>query len=243
MVNKRPMDNVSVGFDDAQEDEFALLKLTLDSPLMNFIFPEKKGYFISNYEDFNPSQEYYSIWKEKMTGFCKKVVRNSGRTILLKNPAHSLRIPLLRELFPKARFIHIHRHPFDVVPSSMHLWETLLKDNLLKGKPEIPDVEEVARGLNKFYSLISRDMALIPKGYKSVIAYEDLIQDPVKCIRKCYHDLKVQFTDDFELSIHAYMQQNKAFRKKSYTFGNEDKEKVYQEMKRFFKLHNYSMHP
>jgi len=39
MKPTRPMDNVKLGFDEPQEDEYALIKMTVDSPLEKLIFP------------------------------------------------------------------------------------------------------------------------------------------------------------------------------------------------------------
>jgi hypothetical protein len=239
LVNKRPMDNVQLGFDDAQEDEFALLKLTLDSPLLDLVFPEKEGYFINHYEDFNPTPDRSSLWKEKLRDLGRKIRQDSGKILLLKNPAHSLRIPFLMEVFPKVRFIHIHRHPYRVVASSMNLWKVLTDDNLLKGKARYPQVEEVADGLNKFYELIRRDLQHVPEGRKSEIAYEDLIASPMRGLRKIYADLGIHVSNEFGDAVSSFLERNKDFKKNSYTFGEADQQKVYERMKKHFDHFNY----
>ena len=61
-----------MGFDDPQEDEFALVKLTLDSPLLEIIFPEKPGYFLNDSRISIPNNEKKEIWKKQMADFCAK---------------------------------------------------------------------------------------------------------------------------------------------------------------------------
>ena len=240
LVNKRPMDHVRLGFDDAQEDEFALLKLTQDSPLMDIPFPYRKGYFINHYDDFNPLPDKFQSWKNSLITFCKKVRGNSGRTLLLKNPAHSLRIPALLETFPRARFIHIHRHPYHVVSSSVNLWKVLINDNLLKGRPEYPTVQEVARGLSRFYDIIRRDLAGLPDNRKSEVAYEDLVASPKAELRKIYAGLGLQFSAGFESRADSFEARNKDFKKNSYTFDASDREVVLRVMERHFEHYHYT---
>jgi len=239
LLDKRPMDNVIIGFDDPQEDEFGLMKLSQDSPLWEVVFPSKREYFILNHEDFNPPAEHRQAWKEAFINFLRKVRQDSGRILLLKNPAHSLRIPLLLETFPKARFIHIHRHPYQVVASSMNLWKVLAKDNQLKGKLFTPSVEDVTEGLTRFYDTIGRELSRVPQDQKSEVYFQDLEDDPVGEIRRIYKELRLEFTPEFERQIRSFLEREKNFRKNSYTFGEQEREKVFLKMEKQFEQFNY----
>lgn len=239
LVKKRPMDNVRMGFDDPQEDEFALAKLTPDSPLLDMIFPGKPGYFLNGAADFNPKIENRELWKDRMAAFCAKVRQDTGKILLLKNPAHSLRIPLLNELFPNAKFIYIHRHPYKVVASSMNLWKVMARDNQLKGKPYFPNLEEVTNGLVKFYEVIGRDLAKLPDGSYCEIGYEALEADPVAEIKNIYEALGIEFTQVFEGRLRSNLEKEKDFKKNSYTFDEEQKAQVYRLMKKQFEQYHY----
>ncbi len=240
IIKKRPMDNVKLAFDDPQEDEFALLKMTLDSPLMDIIFPKKKGYFLLDHEDYNPSVEKRAIWKKNLHLFARKVTRDTGKILLLKNPLHSVRIPFLLEVFPNARFIHIHRHPYNVVASSVNLWRVMARDNQLKGKPYYPGIEEVAEGFSRFYAILERDLETVPENRKCRIAFEDLEIDPLGVSRRIYKELGLEFTPGSQRGLEAFLEKEKQFRKNSYTFGEKEKEFVYRKMKSYFDQYNYS---
>jgi len=239
LLKKRPMDNVELSFDAPQEDEFALVKLTLDSPLLNFIFAQKPGYFLNDFQDFYPDQEKKEMWRDSLTSFCAKIRQDSGRIVLLKNPLHSLRIPFLCETFPKARFIHLHRHPYNVVASSMHLWKVLALDNQLKGKAYFPELKEVTEGLEKFYSVIKRDLAALPPNRYCEVSFEALENDPVEEISGIYKSLGLEFTGDFEDQIRSYTEKLKDFEKNSYNFDDNQKEHVYHHMKKQFEQYHY----
>lgn len=240
MLGKRPMDNVRLGFDDPQEDEFGLMKLSEDSPLWDVVFPRGEGYFILDHPDFNPPTEHLEAWKQNFLHFLKKVRKDSGRTLVLKNPAHSLRIPLLLETFPRARFIHIHRHPYQVVASSLNLWHVLAKDNQLKGKIRVPSLEMVTDGLIKFYDVIERDLKGLPEDRKCEVRFMDLENDPVGEIKRIYRKMNLNFTPEYEGLLRSFLSRERDFRKNSYTFDDHHKDFVYGRMMRQFERFNYS---
>jgi hypothetical protein len=240
MVKKRPMDNVRLGFDVPQEDEFALAKLSPDSPLVRIVFPKGQTYLLNDTDDFYPRDERKETWKKQFLNFCTRVRMNSGKILLLKNPVHSLRIPLLRETFPHARFIYIHRHPFEVVPSSLHLWKVMADDNQLKGKPYHPSLEEVTEGLIKFYEIIERDLALIPRQDQCSVNYESLKTDPVAEVKKIYDKLGLNFSPDLEKNLTAHLEKEKDFKKNSYNFDDDQKARVFKMMQKQFKQFQYA---
>ena len=54
-------------------------------------------------------------WQSALKWFVQKLAYSKGnRPLVLKSPAHTGRVRLLLEAFPEARFIHIHRNPYDV---------------------------------------------------------------------------------------------------------------------------------
>jgi hypothetical protein len=60
---------------------------------------------------------------------CKKnvFISKNNLPILLKNPYDFPNFLLIHQMYPHAKFIFIHRHPFDVISSTMRLWKTLLE--------------------------------------------------------------------------------------------------------------------
>ncbi|MFB6345792.1 MAG: sulfotransferase [bacterium] len=73
--------------------------------------------------------DHDSYKAEQLTSQIKRNIRNefnqksSGASMFVeKNVRHSLRIPYVRSVFPRAKFIHIVRHPLDVVVSLEERW-------------------------------------------------------------------------------------------------------------------------
>ena len=65
----------------------------------------------------------------------RKLTFKYGRPLVLKSPPHTARIRLLLEMFPEARFVHIHRHPYQVFRSCRHYHDTAVWYSYLQ-KPD-----------------------------------------------------------------------------------------------------------
>ena len=123
---QRPMDNMELGFHTPQEDEFAPLLLTLRSLYLGISFPKRADIY-AKYLTFRgvPRGEIDEL-HAALLWFCKKLTFKQDRALLLKSPPHMARIPLLLEMFPDARFVHIHRNPYDVFRSTRHYFNTAI---------------------------------------------------------------------------------------------------------------------
>ena len=221
MSNKRPMDNVALGFDEPQEDEYALMKLTLDSPLTKLLFPKNDEYFLNGYKDFIPSDK--EKWEKELFNFCRKLDFESGKRIVLKNPFHSMRIPMLKKMFPDARFIHIYRNPYDVIPSTMNLWNIVGSQNRLKEKWKAPKLEDIAKAYNKILNKIGEDFSSLPDDTKYELRFEDFEKNPDIELKKIYTHFQWDFTSDYEAKLNEYLKSLKGYKKNEFVLTNEEK--------------------
>jgi hypothetical protein len=238
MSPTRPMDNVKLGFDEPQEDEYALLKLTTDSPLKGVIFQKENGYFLKKYNDYLPENK--ELWKEAISGFCRKLSYDTNKRVVLKNPFHSMRIKLLREIFPGVKFIHIHRHPYKVVPSTINMWNIVARQNRLNGKWKEPSVPEVSEVLKNMLFSIRKNLAELPAGAYSEINFETLEQNPVEALKRIYNETGLEFTGEFETRVNEYLAGLKDYRKNVLTLKDEDKDLIREIMADHFKHYHYT---
>ena len=113
MDETRTYDNVKNGWDEAAEDEIALAKLTGMSPYISFMFPDNSAKY-ERYVDFQEvTGDERSKWKEAFLWFIKKIMISTGGSASSSSHAPTQHAsPLLLEMFPNAKFVHIHRHPY-----------------------------------------------------------------------------------------------------------------------------------
>jgi omega-hydroxy-beta-dihydromenaquinone-9 sulfotransferase len=82
---------------------------------------------------------------------------------VLKSPGHTCRIKVLLELFPEAKFVHIHRNPYDVFQSTQHMIRTVTPWWALQ-RPEDSDLEErIIRQYQEVYEVFFEERGLVPE--------------------------------------------------------------------------------
>ena len=120
VARRRSQDEMAQRAGTPSEDEFALCNMTGLSPYMGWCFPGG-GAAYERYMTFRDAQESeVARWKLALTTFVRKLTVRNGRPLVLKSPPHTARIRLLLDLFPDARFVHIHRNPYVVFRSTKH---------------------------------------------------------------------------------------------------------------------------
>jgi omega-hydroxy-beta-dihydromenaquinone-9 sulfotransferase len=111
----RPMDNMAISFATPSEDEIAINLLSGGiSPYAALTF--MPSWRQSNrYCTFKDSDcEDAKNWTDAFLWFMKKITfACGGKPLILKSPVHIGRLPILLSLFPRARFVFVHRDPVD----------------------------------------------------------------------------------------------------------------------------------
>lgn len=239
MPKQRPMDSMKSGFDEPQEDEYATFRINGVSPLERLVFPVSENYFLADYNDNVDLNSFNKDWLKALILFCKKVVFNNNRNLLLKNPFFTSRVESLLEIFPNAKFIHIYREPLAVVKSTIRMWDIVGKQNALNNKWSKPTINAVA----KYYSEMMNDFSNVSKTIKQgnicEIKYEDLINNPVEQISIIYKVLGLDFTKDFSQKITNYFTENKEYKINTHDFIYSEKNIVYDIMKTYTEKYGY----
>lgn len=225
MPKHRPMDKVPLSPLQAQEDEFALIRMGSESPLEKLIFPSGEDYFLNGYESYVPGGKKLECWKRNLITFYKKITLQEGKQIVSKNPYHTKRIALLAEMFPGAKFIHITRDPLVVVPSTIRMWDIVAGDNKLKRGWKSPGVHEVASVLQNYLDYV----ALCRKSLENPITeirFEELEKDAIKVLKHIYSELDIPWSESFEIAVNEFLWVNKGFEKNTYNLSQEEKDTI-----------------
>lgn len=239
VTEHRPMDMVRIGMDEPQEDEYAIYRLACYSPLENLVFPTSSSYFLKNDLPFLPGEELLGDWSENLLRYFTKLQMGNSRTIVSKNPFNSFRIKLLIELFPDAKFIHILRHPYNVVPSTIHMWNIVQEQNALTKFRCRLQTEPVAGFLEFLLRTIENDRVLIKPGNFFEIRFEDLEQDPVSALRILYTGMGHPFPEALQHEIKCYVDSNANYKKNEFILSPADKEIISEKLSLFMDRYHY----
>lgn len=184
----RMMDNVRLGLDDPQEEEFAVAEMSPYSFYHQWSFPRNARRYFENYVLFDDVPEsVVTAWRRTYLSILRTAARHSGRKRLaIKNPVNMARIRVLLDLFPDARFIHIYRNPYTVFLSTRHFFQSVLATTQLQKTAR----EEVESNVLWFYERMMRrflaERDLIPPGNLVEIQFEQLEVDPLGELRRAY---------------------------------------------------------
>ena len=239
LPSRRPMDNMSTGWDRPQEDEFALCNMGLRSPYLSIIFPNRPPQD-QEYLDFEGvSPEDTARWKQGILWFLKCITLRRPKRIVLKSPAHTSRIRVLLELFPDARFIHIVRDPYVIFPSTMNLWRRLRQDQGLQVDRQEGLEDYVFDSFERMYRAFHRDRELIDPWRFHEVRYEELVKDPVGQMSKAYNALQLDGFDELRPVLEQYTERYKDYKTNRYEITPEVREQITQRWGFYVKRYGY----
>jgi hypothetical protein len=209
----RPQDNVRMEVHTPQEDEFALCTGTLLSPYTGWFFHRREWYYDRYLTLRGVPEEEVARWKAALVLFLKKLTWKYGRPLLLKSPPHTCRIRLLLELFPEARFVHIHRNPYAVFQSTRGIYQQVLGAWGLQSPNWRRLEESILRRHRLMYEAFFEERGLIPKGQFHEVGFEELERDPVGQIRALYEGLNLPGFDAVRPALEDYVRSLAGYRK------------------------------
>lgn len=240
---RRPMDNVEWDMRSPQEDEFALCALTGLSPCAGWAFPLRRDHY-DRYLTFRdvPAEEV-ARWKGALLLLLRKLTWKYGtRPLVLKSPPHTCRIRLLLELFPGARFVHIHRDPYAVFQSSRLMFRTVFELHRVQ-RPREDDLDEwILRQYRAMYDAYFEERGLIPAGQFHEVGFEELEKDPIGQVRRVYEALNLPAFGEAEPALLRYAASIAGYRKNEFADLPADvRGRVAASWRRCFEAWGYSV--
>ncbi|HEV3298423.1 MAG TPA: sulfotransferase [Planctomycetaceae bacterium] len=212
---KRLGDNVRQHLAMAAEDEFALCAATSLSPYMSSSFPRRQEFYDRYLTLRDVPDEEVARWKSALLLFLQKLTWKHQRPIVLKSPTHTCRIRLLLELFPDARFIHIHRNPYAVFVSNRGRHDTAVGYSRLQ-RSSTTDDEMFIQRYREMYDVFFAERELIPPSQYHELAFEDLEKDPVGQLREIYARLGLPEFAAIENSLAGSTRAQAEYKKNQY---------------------------
>jgi hypothetical protein len=175
---QRPMDRGLIATEGPQEDEFALLLLGEPSIYRGLIDPRRL------LECGGAAWSGDGGGLERWQSFVASLAASGGGRLLLKSPGHSFRIPALRRLFPRARFIWIGRHPGEVLASNIRMWTAMTRVYALWGCPDDVLQEFLRAAMRACAGVLERCIAEMTREQMLWVDFEALQTDPERVLRQ-----------------------------------------------------------
>ncbi len=211
----RPHDNVRLGINEPQEDEFALCCLTRLSFLMTLVFPRRAEHYDRYLTFRGVAQKEIAEWKAALKWFVQKLsFKYGGRPLVLKSPGHTCRIKMLLDVFPDAKFVHIHRDPYGVFQSAQHAVKRVLPWWAMQRSTLLDDLDDrTIRQFKEVYEVFFEEKSLIPKGRFHEVRFENLEADPIGQVRGIYEALSLPDFQVVEPVLKRYVESLSSYQK------------------------------
>lgn len=240
--DKRPMDDVTMGIDSPQEDEFALAAFSQFSGNHGLCFTRNADFYNRYVFMENVSKKEVDEWKKVYLYLLKKeTLYRNGKRLVLKNPANTARVKLLLEMFPDAKFIHIHRNPYYLYLSMMKLLFSIVPYFCVQKPPVVDEVEKrVLQVYRRMYEKYFKEKKSVLRGNLVEVKYEDFIQKPLEGVKKIYSELNLKGFKKSENAFKKYIASQAHIKIQKYEIDKTLKEKVYKKWKFAFKEFEYS---
>jgi hypothetical protein len=199
------LDNVRLQWKTPYEDEFALAGGHGISPYISFAFPAQRDYYDRYLTLHDLTDRERAEWIEHWRTFLQKLTWKYDRPLVLKSPCHTCRIKTILDVFPDAKFVNIHRNPFDVFRSTRHMIGIIDRYWAMQRAPLESWETRALHQYRQMYEVYFAERSLIPAGRLCETSYESLDADPVNQVRRIYESLELPDFAEFAPQLTEYV--------------------------------------
>jgi len=240
-MRRRPFDDVALGLGEPAEDELALCATTLLSYQMCWHFPSATDHYrrYITFEDVAPGVR--ERWKTAFDHIARKLTLKYERPLVFKSPCHTARVAMLLELYPDARFVHIHRDPFELFQSTRKM-ETKVGPLFQFHRRDLDEIDEhILWRYRVTYDAYLDQRDRIPEGQLIEIPYTDLVDDTLGSLRRVYDALDLPDFETGRPAIERYLSSLQGYRVNRYpALDDVTTRRIADEWGRFFDEWGYS---
>lgn len=228
LPERRFIDNIPVKPDSPQEDEIAVANMTDLSFYHGIYFPRafsdhlRRGLFFDGC-----SKREIESWKERFTYLLRKLyLYQDEKPLLIKNPVYTGRLSMLREMFPRAKFVHIHRNPYEVFVSMRNFYAKLLKEFALQNYDHVDIDETILSVYERMMRALERDSEGLSEDVFVELRYDDLDAEPLAAVERVYSALTLPGYDAARPKFESYLASVESFEKNMFAYSDEAAAKV-----------------
>lgn len=227
--------------DTASEIEVALMSQFHPTNLhWGHVFPKNSKFYFDRYLFMeNLSKKEHLQWQKTVQFLNKKVNFTApDSTLIIKNPGSTAQVKHIRKIYPNARFIFLHRNPYDVFYSNIKLWKRLL-DNLALQQINEEDIKEnILYIYRKMHLNYLEDKKSIPEGHLVEIPYQQLSAAPLDSTREIFKKLKLDDYVSCEKHFERYLSEIN-HKQSHYDYESQDLERINRDWKFMFQHFGY----
>ena len=238
---ERSQDNVKVSPSYPAEEEQPFSMISTRTGMNTFFFPRNRMYF-DKYNVFKGiSVREKRLWQRDYIYLLRNIsLYNHRKPLLLKNPHNTGRVKELLELFPHAKFIFLHRDPYTVFLSTLHMFDRVVRTQFFHNVSD-KEIEDLVMYMSReTLQKYLDDRHLIPEGNLIEVPYKDLSEKPFETVKRIYDELSLPEFKQVEPAINKHLEEVKGYKKNVFKeLSPEQKARVRKELDFYFKEFGY----
>lgn len=235
----RPQDNVQLTIDSPKEEEFALSNMSQSTFMHAMFFPKNAKMHFNESVLFTDDKSKRN-WQKHYSAFVGKLSFSEKKRLLLKSPANLARIKEILEMYPDAKFIHIHRDPQDVYNSTEHMYEKIVPMTSFHHADNSRMEDYVFYSYRAMFEKFFDASKELNNDQLVSVSYKDLELNPMNTIEKIYDQLKLVMNEDVRSSIGRKINDVKDYQKNKYSqITKQQIDRINEEWGEMFKKLGY----
>ncbi|MDX1636385.1 MAG: sulfotransferase [Balneolaceae bacterium] len=242
LVNDAQNMSINLDLDSPSEIEIGLTTMISPSSLhWGHIFPTRAREYFDKFIFFDHlSEEEKERWSQDYRHLIRKTsLKNNGRQLLIKSPGNAARMSQLLDLYPDARFIFIHRNPYDVFYSNKKMWKTLLDNLALEPFSETEMEEEIIYLYARLMRTYLEQRSAVPWGQLTEIRFDRFVDHPVRQLESAYNHLQIDRFDEVKPHFERFLDTQTRGKTSSYEYDPEILERLHSEWSFVFDVWDY----
>lgn len=237
----RPIDNMRLSLGLPLEEYMSFAKTEADAYYQINAFPQSFRYYMDMiyWQDLPPKKA--EKMKAKYDYLLKKLsLANDHKQLMLKSPDNTARVGILHEMFPDAKFFNIYRNPYEVIRSSVHMYETTFRMWALQETPSREELEDwVIDNFKRMYETFFAVIPTLPAGSFYEVRFEDFEKDPLRYMKEAYDVLQLGDFEQAKPGFEAYLEEEKNYQKNKFDYPASLKKKVEDKLGFYFEHYGY----
>jgi hypothetical protein len=227
------------GLNQDEEDE-AWWALAFATPAIWLVLPFPDEFDHLRFIDRLPSEK-----RERLVSYYRACVQrhlygNPGKTLLAKNVLLPGRFEIVTSAIPDARFVHVLRHPYEAIPSTLSLFTVPWRwhsPNIQLNGPEVRALAQLTIDYYRHLHLRTLESEREGSDRFMCIHYRELLSDPERQVLDIYQRFSLPLSDEVRQEIHLRCDEQKNY-KSDHRYSLEQfglsKDYVYNELKELF---------
>ncbi|MET0339781.1 MAG: sulfotransferase [Polyangiales bacterium] len=232
------------GFNQDEEDE-ALWALAFATPAIWLVLPFPEQFDHLRFVDKLPDDKRAKLVAHYRDCVRRHLYADPGKTLLGKNVLLPGRFDIVTSALPDARFIHVLRHPYEAIPSTLSLftvpWRWHSPELPLNG-PEAHALAQLTIDYYRFLHEKARASEAAGDRKFFSVTYTDLLADPVGKLIEIYDRFELTMTPELLAQLRKDVSQQRKY-KSDHVYSLEQfgltKDYVYRELRDVFDRYGF----